>query len=277
MAFPSAAQSAPECPICSGSGWKTLEIPGKARRVTRCDCYFARRNERLLTRARIPPRYEHCSLETFWTRSSDIDVSISEALLCAEFLATRYPSEKTGLLLCGDIGTGKTHLAVGVIRALIQKGYAGIFFDYRELLKQIQNSYNPNAQVTELEILKPVFECEVLVLDELGAAKPSEWVWDAVQYILNTRYNRQLTTIITTNFPFGPETPQKPGESDEQFQTRLAGNKHKYTLGDRVGNRMISRLAEMCRVVPMTGADYRKKAKSANSFGQDDRGWFVPS
>src|SRR5205807_4333149 len=109
-----------------------------------------------------------------------------------------YPLEKTGLLLTGPIGVGKTHLAVGILQELIRsKGIPCLFYDYRELLKQIQNSYNPSVQTTELEILRPVFEAEVLVLDELGAVKPTEWVWDAVQFILNSRYNSRLTTIIT--------------------------------------------------------------------------------
>ena len=69
------------------------------------------------------------------------------------------------------------------------------------MLKNIQNSYNPQVNTTELELLKPVFAAEVLVLDDLGAQKPNEWVWDTVALILNTRYNDKQTTIITTNYP----------------------------------------------------------------------------
>ena len=100
---------------------------------------------------------------------------------------------------------GKTHLAVGIIKELIlSKGIACLFYDYRELLKQIQNSYNDSVKATELDVLRPVFETEVLVLDELGAVKPTEWVWDTVSLILNTRYNDNRTTIITTNFDDRP-------------------------------------------------------------------------
>ena len=109
--------------------------------------------------------------------------------------------DSTGLLLIGSIGVGKTHLAVGIIKELVlSKGIACLFYDYRELLKQIQNSYNDSVKATELDVLRPVFETEVLVLDELGAVKPTEWVWDTVSLILNTRYNDNRTTIITTNF-----------------------------------------------------------------------------
>ena len=100
---------------------------------------------------------------------------------------------------------GKTHLAVGITKELIlNKGISCLFYDYRELLKEIQNSYNATVQTTELDVLRPVFETDVLVLDELGAVKPTEWVWDTVSLILNTRYNDNRTTIITTNFEDQP-------------------------------------------------------------------------
>ena len=102
----------------------------------------------------------------------------------------------------GSVGVGKTHLSVGIIKDLIrEKGIHCLFCDYRELLKSIQNSYNPQVQATEMEILQPVFDAEVLVLDELGAVRSTEWVFDTVNYVLNSRYNDNKTTIITTNFP----------------------------------------------------------------------------
>src|SRR5208283_1599605 len=99
----------------------------------------------------------------------------------------------------------------GIAKELIlQKSTACLFYDYRELLKEIQNSYNASVQATEMDVLRPVFEAEVLVLDELGAAKPSEWVWDTVSHILNTRYNDKRTTIITTNYRDLPPAGAEP-------------------------------------------------------------------
>jgi DNA replication protein DnaC len=172
-----------------------------------------------------------------------------------------YPLETdgTGLLLTGNIGVGKTHLAVGILQSLvIERGAAGLFYDYRDLLKQVQNSYNPQVRQTELEILRPVFEAEILVLDELGAVKPTDWVWDTVAHILNTRYNDRRTTIITTNYPNHP--PLGVGGGDG------SGRLREETLGDRIGERMRSRLQEMCVVVEMQGEDFRQKVKRA-SFG----------
>jgi DNA replication protein DnaC len=162
------------------------------------------------------------------------------------------------------MGVGKTHLAVGVLRRLIrERGARGLFCDYRELLKNIQNSYNPQVNTTELELLKPVFAAEVLVLDDLGAQKPNEWVWDTVALILNSRYNDKLTTIITTNYP---DLPQSTGYRIDP-EGKTSAKKTEETLGDRIGDRMRSRLAEMCVRVEMTGEDLRQTTERA-SFGE---------
>jgi len=152
-------------------------------------------------------------------------------------------------------------LATGIIQELIlSKGVSCLFADYRELLKEIQNSYNPSVQSTELEILRPVFDAEVLVLDELGAVKPSEWVFDTVGYILNYRYNQKKTTLITTNFVNAPAGGANGGQKTDR--TRFAATPE--TLGDRITDRMRSRLHEMCRLVEMDGSDFRQRVQSAN-------------
>jgi DNA replication protein DnaC len=243
------------CPLCGGTGWKPHQ--GSAgRRVTRCDCTAGTRAARLLERARIPARYEHCELASFHTEIEGARRGLSPARLAAGRFVEEYPLEATGLLLVGPVGVGKTHLAVGIIRELIlSKGIGCLFYDYRELLKEIQNSYNASVQATEMSILQPVFDTEVLVLDELGAVKPTEWVWDTVSHILNTRYNDKRTTIITTNFP------DAPAAGAARDLTSKAAREE--TLGDRIGERMRSRLHEMCRIVEMAGEDFRQRAGSA--------------
>jgi DNA replication protein DnaC len=213
----------------------------------------------LLDRARIPKRYQHCLFESYETGSL-FDPSLVAAKLMARRFVEDYSAAAAGpgLLLTGSIGVGKTHLAVGILHSLvIEKGVRGLFCDYREMLKEIQHSYNTQVATTELEILRPVFEAEVLVLDELGASKPTEWVWDTVAHILNTRYNDKRTTIITTNYA---DAPPGGGATGPRSAMR------EETLGDRIGERMRSRLAEMCVTVQMNGMDFRQKVGRAR-FG----------
>ena len=245
------------CPLCAGSGWRVVP-DAPERGVTRCDCQLRARADAMFAAARIPKRYEHCELSNYEFEGSQLQLAPARMAACR--FVEEYPVDKTGLLLVGTIGTGKTHLAVGIAKALIrEKGIACLFYDYRELLKEIQNSYNASVQTTELALLKPVFDAEVLVLDELGAVRPSEWVWDTVSLILNTRYNDNRTTIITTNFSDEPAAAVTRSLSP----ARAARDE---TLGDRIGERMRSRLHEMCRIVRMDGADFRQKFRSA-SFG----------
>ena len=260
------------CPLCEGTGWKTA-ANGSAesstggskndRRVTRCDCQLRARGQSLLTSARIPRRYEHCELSNF-----EFDGpyrSLAPARMAACKFVEEYPIDKTGLLIIGTIGVGKTHLAVGMLKELIVgKGIACLFYDYRELLKQIQNSYNDSVKTTELDVLRPVFETEVLVLDELGAVRPTEWVWDTVSLILNTRYNDNRTTIITTNYPNLSERDRLNGNLSSRSSEAAKYAAERETLGDRIGDRMRSRLLEMCRIVTMEGHDYRERVKSAS-------------
>ena len=252
------------CAICGGLGLVRV-MSANGRWVSRaCECQQMEREQRRLTASRIPERYRHCSLDTFETSFPGADGSLERALTTARRFVDEYPVDTAGkgLLFVGTMGTGKTHLAVGVLRRLVrEKGVRGLFCDYRELLKNIQNSYNPQVATTELELLKPVFSADVLVLDDLGAQRPNEWVWDTVALLLNARYNDKQTTIITTNYP-----DQPPGAG---FKTDADGTKSASsydTLGDRIGDRMMSRLAEMCITVKMSGKDLRQTVKKAR-FG----------
>ncbi|MFP5204183.1 MAG: ATP-binding protein [Acidobacteriota bacterium] len=249
------------CSICDGVGLVRV-VDSAGHWVSRpCQCQEIEREARRIAAARIPPRYRDCTLDAFDPSYPRADESLSRALLTARKFVDAYPVDTAGrgLLLVGSAGLGKTHLAVGVLQRLVrERGVKGLFCDYRELLKNIQNSYNTQVATTELELLKPVFAAEVLVLDDLGAQKPNEWVWDTVALILNTRYNDSQTTIITTNYP------DLPAGGGAQSEAERAAREP--TLGDRIGDRMRSRLAEMCIRVEMKGEDFRQSVKRAR-FG----------
>jgi DNA replication protein DnaC len=172
--------------------------------------------------------------------TDEAGLSQRRALNDSKHVVDNYPVD-VGLLFLGPCGVGKTHLATAIIRALALKGVPCLFYDFRDLLKEIQDSYNPISQMTELKVLEPVYDAEVLVLDELGASKPTDWVRDTMTQIINTRYNDKKLTIFTSNYL---DETQEPNEE---------------TLTDRVGVRLRSRLHEMCKVVLVKGDDYRLK------------------
>jgi DNA replication protein DnaC len=148
---------------------------------------------------------------------------------------------KANAALLGPPGVGKTHLAVAVLKQVMESsGARGLFYDTRDLLRVIRSTYDPSIQTTELEILRPVMTADLLVLDDLGAEKTSEWVEETMNLIVNTRYNERRLTIFTSNYL------DIPDDSDPN------------SLLFRIGFRMRSRLHEMCEFIEMDGADYRE-------------------
>lgn len=229
--------SAGVCEECFGTGTKLDPVKG----AIPCPCRRQDRFKKLLVAARIPPRYARCSFETF---KSAPGTSQDNALLLAQKLVNDFPVDR-GLLFMGPAGVGKTHLAVAIIRGLIEKGFAGIFSEFGSLLKEIQDSYNPISKSSELKVLAPIYQTDVLVLDELGATIPTDWVRDTMYQIINKRYNDQKLTIFTTNY------------SDAR------GSDKEQVLEDRIGTRLRSRLYEMCKKVVMDGGDYRRVGLSS--------------
>ncbi len=187
--------------------------------------------------ARIPPRYARCDLSNFVTYPNE---KLQLTLTRARKFADTFPAVTKGLCLIGPPGIGKTHIAVGVLRQSIQRtGVRGLFYDVRELLKMIRSTYNPVVRTAEMDILRPVMDAELLVLDDLGAEKPSEWVEETMNLIVNTRYNERRPTIFTTNYEDTPD--------DSNLDS----------LKVRVGFRMHSRLHEMCEFLEYEGPDFR--------------------
>lgn len=241
----------PVCPKCQGTGW-LLEDAGGSQVARRCPCFGERWRQALLEQAHIPRRYRTCRLDNFEVHND----SHRDALKISRKFVENYPAQDVGLLYIGPCGVGKTHLAVAVIQELIlTKGATCIFYDFRELIREIQSTFTPDSTLTESDVLTPVFESEVLVLDELGAKRTTAWVEETVFYIINHRYNHKKVTLFTTNYP----------DIDEAEDKRDAFyKKGSESLIDRIGVRLRSRIYEMCKVVEMTGDDYRKMAKQAS-------------
>jgi DNA replication protein DnaC len=250
-----------DCPQCDGTGWKPVEVAG-VRQVAPCNCEESERTEVLLRQTRIPPRYQLCAFENFDIRRDKDSGQPNTYLVTAKLLAERFVEEYPtdfGLLFVGETGVGKTHLAVAVLRELIlRKSVPCLFYDFRELLKEIRDSYDPVSQTSELRVLQPVLDTEVVLLDELAASNPSDWVKETLAYIINTRYNLKKVTLITTTLPFGESGPRRDvrtpgGESVPDVERSL----------NQLGATIRSRLYEMCKLVELHSDDFRKAVKQA--------------
>lgn len=233
-------QEEPGCDRCFGTGMEV--VAGKGAR--RCACRRSELRRRLFEQARVPERHRECSLSNYQPATDNVSQVL--AFKQAYRLVHEYPSVECGLLFAGPVGVGKTHLAVSILRGLAEKGMPGLFCEYGSLLKEIQDSYNPVSRTSKLSVLAPVYEAEVLVLDELGASKPTEWVLDTMTHIVGRRYNDKQLTIFTTNY-----TDERPSPAGD-------------TLQDRVGARLRSRLYEMCSTVLIDGEDYRRRLGGLN-------------
>jgi DNA replication protein DnaC len=280
-----------DCTVCGGSGWKVVERtadgaqalssdrPGasagdpKMVWAVPCDCTTGDRTERLLARTRVPERYRHCDFDNFEADNEIEGVSREQAQIwnrslgqaklvvqrfAEEFSPIREMQTEQGLLLMGACGAGKTHLAVAALKNIVLRGHSGLFYDYRELLKQIQDSYNSESQITEMSVLEPVLATDVFVLDDVGSSKPSLWALETVGHILNTRYNEKRVTLLTTNYLDTDPAAATPGTRAPGMRTPTIED----TLTERVGKRIRSRLYEMCRTVEISAPDYRKEIRN---------------
>jgi DNA replication protein DnaC len=223
------------CPACDDTGWKPVEVDG-VRRVVRCECWQDGHARRLFEDARIPPRYRRCDFDNFQVYPNE---KLINAIGAVRRFAENFPASSKGLCLIGPHGIGKTHLAVAALRVALGRGCEGLFYEVSDLLRLIRSTYNPVIKTAEMQILQPLLSVPLLVLDDVGKEKTSEWVEETMTFIVNSRYNQRLITIFTSNYADDPDIEALD------------------SLRVRVGSRMYSRMHEMCEFIDWGGADYR--------------------
>jgi DNA replication protein DnaC len=254
------------CPLCDDTGWKpegdaiddgpapdrakgssgaSMAPVRKVRRVVRCDCWRDKVTKRALELAKIPARYQKCEFANFVTYPND---SLLNAVATATRFANSFPAVDKGLMIIGPPGVGKTHLAISALRQAIRTtGARGCYYDTRGLLTQIRSTYNSTTKTAEMDVIRPVMDAELLILDDLGAERLTDWVEETMNVIVNARYNAKLPTIFTSNYE------DIPGSDDMN------------SLLVRVGFRLHSRLREMCHFLEYDGPDYRDLPPNADA------------
>jgi DNA replication protein DnaC len=248
----------PKCPKCEGAGYVTFDRGGVTC-AERCTCYHDSRLRAIAERAQIPSEYRAASFDTFDIQSTNPITrrALASAVIAVKGFTREFPAAKRpGLLLIGQPGIGKTHLAVAALRDIIAKGFGGVFYNYATLLQQIRAGYDPSSNVSNREAYRTALEAEVLMLDDLGAHRVTDWVEDTVTEIITHRCNHGKPLIATTNLR-DPEVGEKlvgPRSGP------LTPDQYSQTLSERIGERAYSRLFEMCTIVKMpVTEDYRKR------------------
>lgn len=148
---------------------------------------------------------------------------------------TLFDDKRNGMMILGGIGSGKTHLAAAIANAMIDRGIPALFGTYSDHLESIRGEYDHTGERKYLSMMK---SAPILVLDDIGKEKRTEWTQQVLFDVINARYEHLLPTILTTNFDVDG-------------------------LANYVGGAIWSRLYEMCSAVETQGSDFRRKEETA--------------
>jgi DNA replication protein DnaC len=242
------------CTRCKGSGY--LLVPAGASSVAQpCACRHLDERIALFNAASLPATVAHATFETYRGKHGDQIAAKGEA----EEFAKKFRSDREahGLLLYGPPGTGKTHLLAAIVRYLtLEKGVGCRYVEFMLLLSEIKAAFGSNKGY--LDVMRPLTQTPVLVIDELGKERGTDWERSMLDELISRRYNSGLTTLFATNYYDEPrKVPEREGGRLNTSSKDFARDAEALTLAQRVGDRIYSRLREMCSLRRVDGIDYR--------------------
>lgn len=247
------------CPACHGEEFTHETDERGYSYVKRCVlCGTLNQRIAAFNEARIPARYYelNSSIEQFQTttQSGQPVGNLPQVRMKLHRWATEFSPGEKGFLLHGAVGTGKTHLLAGIIRYLtLEKGIACRFIEFTHLLSEIREQFDRGRG--EADILGPISEVPVLAIDELGKGRNNAWQLSIIDEIISKRYNRELTTLFTSNYSVHEVSSKRPDPSHQDFR-HLAVQE---SLRERIGERIFSRLHEMATFIEIDAPDYRRR------------------
>ena len=257
-----------QCDKCDGEGRIFMENEKGIAYLMDCDCSGFKKRLGVLGNAGIPGKFVDAEFDSFIKhhRSQGIAIRIAE-----DFVEDFFKSKKDfsrGLIFMGPPGVGKTHLAVAVIKKLgLEKGVQCRFVDFFQLLADIRHGYSED--MSDQAFIKPYLNARVLVIDELAKGRNTEWELTVLDQLISSRYNAaDKVTIFTTNYPseLRIEIKETKGfyKDKDGLEKIYADTYMRESLQEKIGARIYSRLAEMCKFVMIEGQDLRQKNLSAS-------------
>jgi DNA replication protein DnaC len=225
------------CPKCEGSGYVFTDTGAQP-----CECSRDRELEQAFRNARLPKKFLTKSLDSFTSKEQrQKDILLASKSFLQTFRGNTHDDPGKGLLLLGREGSGKTHIAIALLKEVIRKGYTGLYWNVPELFLELRRLMSGNSDVAEADLFDEARRVDLLVLDDLGAERSSEYVLDRLYVLINGRYQNDTSTIITSNCTL-----------DE--------------LRNQIGPRIVSRICEMCVPVEFPKEDYRIKHMNETFF-----------
>jgi DNA replication protein DnaC len=251
------------CVDCGGTGLLrgTVEEFGRTYDVAK-PCPRRRMEQRadLYNRAHIPAVHSSSTFDTYRAQTAEVHKGLS----VAKDFALRWPQSR-GYILSGPVGTGKTHLLAASLRHLVlELGVRAGYVEISLLYAQIRRGFNEGRSGGE--IIGPLSQLDVLAIDELGKGRGSAFELETLDELIARRYNAGKVTLFATNYSLRPPEEKRPGGYASTEELKAEGKDSKL-LCDRVGERIYSRLCEMCEFIefPLGTPDQRRHKAETRS------------